>query len=364
MRPAAMNQRAARAAAFHRRASSAPSRHSFGVACRARAEAEEQSYESSPSSAFQRAMKVALSRGEAAAAQRTRRGTVKNASRETPRSSPSGTASPSSSSASQNPRQQKVRGPFGGEKRSAKLALSRLRSEGGGLSLFQARKKAAKVKFQVQYRTEVGETLKVVGSSAELGAWDVASAPALKWQSDDGIWSCDLSLPCGQIYEYKYVICNDNGVALQWQQGNNALLAVGIRDALAAGSAGGEVCIEVLDRWSGPEGSAVVIKKGDQVVQETTREHRLNSWIKDVEDQLEQGSVQVKELQLELASAKQELMATRQEVVQAKEESQQMKEMAMQSNEKYLLALKEKEKALRQKELVLRQLQLDRFAKE
>ena len=360
-----MNQRAART--FHRRAHrSAPSRpgHSFlGVACRARAEAEEQSSESSPSSAFQRAMKVALSRGEAAAAQRTRRGTMKNASRETPRSSPSGTASPSSS-ASQNPRQRKVRGPFGGEKRSARLALSRLKTEGGGLSLFQARKKTAKVKFQVQYRTEVGETLKVVGSSSELGAWDVASAPTLKWQSNDGIWSCDLSLPCGQIYEYKYVICNDNGVALQWQQGNNALLAVGIRDALAAGSGGGEVCIEVLDRWGGPEGSAVVVKKGDQVVQETTREHRLNSWIKDVEDQLEQGSVQVKELQLELASAKQELMATRQEVVQAKEESQQMKEMAMQSNEKYLLALKEKEKALRQKELVLRQLQLDRFAKE
>ena len=41
---------------------------------------------------------------------------------------------------------------------------------------------------------------------------------------------------------------------------------------------------------------------------------------------MEQGSVQVKELQLELASAKQELMSTRQEVVQAREESQKMKE--------------------------------------
>ena len=126
-------------------------------------------------------------------------------------------------------------------------------------------------------------------------------------------------------------------------------------------SGGGQISLEVLDRWSGPEGSSVVIKKGGQVVQETTREHRLTAWIKDVEDQLEQGAVQVKELQLELASAKQELMSTRQEVVQAREESMKMKEMAMQSNDKYLLALKEKEKALRQKELVLRQLQLDRF---
>ena len=337
-------------------------RDGCSVLRRARAEAEEG--QQGPSSAFQRAMKVALSRGEGGAAS-------KPPQRDT--ASRSGGAS---SSARQHQQRQQPGGrrrggggapklPATSERRSAKLALSRLRSEGGGLSLFQARKKAAKVKFQVQYRTEMGESLRVVGSSPELGAWDINKAPRLKWQSDEGLWACDVSLPCGQIYEYKYVVCNgDTGAALQWQQGNNALLAVGIRDALAAQSAGDKFCLEVLDRWSGPEGSTVVIKKGDQIVQETTREHRLTSWIKDVEDQLEQGSVQVKELQLELASAKQELMSTRQEVVQAREESQKMKELALQSNEKYLTALKEKEKALRQKELVLRQLQLDRFDKE
>ncbi len=91
-------------------------------------------------------------------------------------------------------------------------------------------------------------------------------------------------------------MCNEQGVPLLWQQGNNALLAVGIRDALAQQSSGGEMCLEVLDRWSGPEGSSVLIKKGDQVVSETTREHRLTSWIQDVEDQLEQGAVQVSTL--------------------------------------------------------------------
>ncbi|QDZ20280.1 starch-binding protein [Chloropicon primus] len=319
--------------------------------CKARAEAEEQEGNEGPASAFQRAMKVAMSRGEA---------NNRNGSVGTGRSSE---ASSSASRRRQAPSLPKAMGGGGHERKrsSAKMALSRLRSEGGGLSLFQARKKSAKVKFQVQYRTEMGQTVRVVGSSPELGAWDVAKAPQLKWQSSDGLWACDVSLPCGQIYEYKYVVCNGDGVALQWQQGNNALLAVGIRDALAIASSGGEVSLEVLDRWSGPEGSTVLIKKGDQVVKETTREHRLTSWIRDVEDQLEQGSVQVKELQLELASAKQELMQTRQEVVQAKEESQKLKEIALQSNEKYLVALKEKEKALRQKELVLRQLQLDRF---
>jgi hypothetical protein len=229
------------------------------------------------------------------------------------------------------------------------------------LSLFQARKKLAKVKFQIRYKTEMGTSVRLVGSSPELGAWDISLAPKLTWV-EDGLWSCEVRLPCGQIYEYKYVLCTDNGCALQWQPGNNALLAVGIRDALAMDNrSGGEMVLEVLDRWSGPEGSSVVVKKGDQVMQETTREHRLTAWINDVEDQLEHGAVQVKELQLELASAKQELMSTRQEVLEAREESMRMKELAMKSNDKYLLALKEKEKALRQKELVLRQLQLDRF---
>ena len=132
--------------------------------------------------------------------------------------------------------QSAAKGKGKGERRSAKLALSRLRSEGGGLSLFQARKRSANVTFQVRYKTELGEQLRVVGSSPELGAWDIAKAPQLKYKTDgdmDGIWVCDVKLPCGQIYEYKYVVCNDQGVPLQWQQGNNALLAVGIRDAIA-----------------------------------------------------------------------------------------------------------------------------------
>mmetsp|Transcript_36434 Transcript_36434/g.79002 ORF Transcript_36434/g.79002 Transcript_36434/m.79002 type:complete len:380 (+) Transcript_36434:92-1231(+) len=329
--------------------------HGASLACRARAEAEETD---NSSSIFQRAMKVA----------RSRSGVEPQSSSSPAGSTHNGTSTSEGGRGQSNGTsflQRKASNGGGARQQSsAKTALSRLRSEGGGLSLFQARKKLAKVKFQVRYKTQLGQHVRVVGSTPELGAWDVAKAPQLKYSvidHVDGIWSCDVRLPCGQIYEYKYVMCNDQGVPLQWQQGNNALLAVGIRDALAQQSSGGEMCLEVLDRWSGPEGSTVIIKKGDQVVSETTREHRLTSWIRDVEDQLEQGAVQVKELQLELASAKQELMSTRQEAIAAKEESQRMKEMALQSNDKYLLALKEKEKALRQKELVLRQLQLERF---
>ena len=223
---------------------------------------------------FQRAMRVARSRGGEEAERAA---------------STSGPARAARTRASRQAR----RAGAPPEKRSANVALSRLRSEGGGLSLFQARKKLAKVKFQIRYKTELGTCVRLVGSSPELGAWDIALAPQLKWQ-EDGLWACEVNLPCGQIYEYKYVLCTESGCALQWQQGNNALLAVGIRDALAMNNrAGGEMVLEVLDRWSGPEGSSVVVKKGDQVMQETTREHRLTNWIRDVEDQLEQGAVQV-----------------------------------------------------------------------
>ena len=261
--------------------------------CYARAEAEEEST-GNVSSMFQRAMKVARSRGSEEYSKRNENGNNRGGFR--------GEQTSTSSRSSRKPARRPPAERRDGGGSSAKLALSRLRSEGGGLSLFQARKRSAKVKFQVRYKTELGEQVRVVGSSPELGAWDIAKAPQLKWQAGerDGIWACDVSLPCGQIYEYKYVLCNEHGVALQWQQGNNALLAVGIRDALAMNNtAGGEMVLEVLDRWSGPEGSSVIVKKGDQVMQETTREHRLTSWIKDVEDQLEQGAVQVKELQLE-----------------------------------------------------------------
>ena len=226
----------------------------------------------------------------------------------------------------------------------AEVAKARLMSEGGGLSM--ARRRMCAVTFMLRFGTEIGENVRIVGSHARLGGWDVASAPALRWAGDD-TWEVTIDLPCGSIYEYKYVVCSESGAVLRWQTGNNALLAVRAQEPDA---------LTVRDAWGGV-GSSIARSDGE----ETSREAALNAWVADVEGMLEEGMVQVRELKLELAAAKQELVATRQEALELRHESEQAKAMAVQANDKYMLSLKEKEKALRQKELLLRQIQLERF---
>eukprot|EP00882_Tetradesmus_deserticola_P010154 GHRQ01010729.1.p2 GENE.GHRQ01010729.1~~GHRQ01010729.1.p2 ORF type:complete len:127 (+),score=49.62 GHRQ01010729.1:259-639(+) len=49
------------------------------------------------------------------------------------------------------------------------------------------------VKITVRYHTDFGDSMKVIGGSSELGAWDAAAAPLMVW-GDGDIWS--LVLPC------------------------------------------------------------------------------------------------------------------------------------------------------------------------
>lgn len=51
-----------------------------------------------------------------------------------------------------------------------------------------------------------GETLKVVGSSGSLGAWDAAAAPEMRW-ADGHIWALDLDLPEMQALSTKLCTC-------------------------------------------------------------------------------------------------------------------------------------------------------------
>jgi hypothetical protein len=57
------------------------------------------------------------------------------------------------------------------------------------------------VKITVRYHTDFGDCMKVIGSSAELGAWDAAAAPLMVWGEDD-IWSLVLPFSAGE-HEFK-----------------------------------------------------------------------------------------------------------------------------------------------------------------
>ena len=68
-----------------------------------------------------------------------------------------------------------------------------------------------RVTFQVNgYGTSLGERLVVVGSSPELGEWDVARAPVLRYVNQN-LWEGDVDFTAsvGGIVRYRYAMLSD-----------------------------------------------------------------------------------------------------------------------------------------------------------
>ncbi|XOV94642.1 MAG: 4-alpha-glucanotransferase [Bacteroidota bacterium] len=60
----------------------------------------------------------------------------------------------------------------------------------------------------------------ILGSSEELGSWDPDRLFLLAANSFP-IWSINLHLPVSKSFEYKYVLCDENGKLIQWEFGEN-----------------------------------------------------------------------------------------------------------------------------------------------
>ncbi|KAI0133015.1 starch binding domain-containing protein [Xylariales sp. AK1849] len=79
------------------------------------------------------------------------------------------------------------------------------------------------VTFNEVVTTTYGQTVKIVGSTSQLGNWDSSSAPAMsasQYTSANPLWSYTLSLPAGTSFEYKYVIVASSG-AVTWESDPN-----------------------------------------------------------------------------------------------------------------------------------------------
>ncbi|KAL2259485.1 hypothetical protein VTK26DRAFT_6826 [Humicola hyalothermophila] len=85
------------------------------------------------------------------------------------------------------------------------------------------------VTFAVRAATQWGETVKVVGSAPELGAWDVGKAVALSAAAyagdDDPLWSITVPMRAGVEVEYKFVRVGSDGSA-QWESDPNRQFTV------------------------------------------------------------------------------------------------------------------------------------------
>ena len=99
------------------------------------------------------------------------------------------------------------------------------------------------VNFRVTYRCAFGEALAVVGSSADLGVWDVKAAPRLTWSAGD-VWTVTKNFRHQKIpVAYKYVVVqhgNSDSPVLRWEAGDNHVVRL---------SGGGVTQLNLFDQW-------------------------------------------------------------------------------------------------------------------
>jgi hypothetical protein len=128
---------------------------------------------------------------------------------------------------------------------------------------------ACKATFIVERGTQFGESLSLVGSLSQLGAWDAASAVAMDasgYTTDNPVWSATLTLPL-ESAQYKYILTS--GGTTTWESDPNRDF-----DADACASDGGSRTMR--DTWqSAPRPSPTqeglasdcsdfyMVKKGD-----------------------------------------------------------------------------------------------------
>lgn len=88
------------------------------------------------------------------------------------------------------------------------------------------------INFQIQYKTDFGQVLKVVGAGDIFGEWTPKDAPVLEWGEDD-VWSATLNLPPGS-YEFKFVVAAADSAI--WEGGPNRTVAVPSPSTTGGGS--------------------------------------------------------------------------------------------------------------------------------
>jgi hypothetical protein len=100
----------------------------------------------------------------------------------------------------------------------------------------------------------VGQTFKLVGNAAALGAWNHRAAPSFTW-SDDHIWQLSVKLPTEELAEFKIVQAPEDdgdGEWCIWQEGENTIV-----DPVALGLQA-DGAIEVGCTWAGEARAHVI----------------------------------------------------------------------------------------------------------
>lgn len=104
--------------------------------------------------------------------------------------------------------------PVAGDSRDAQAAAAPAVPEGRVM-----------VRFSMQYATSLGQVVKLVGGSDEMGQWKVGNALKLQW-TPGNVWVGSAPLLAGQRYEFKAMMLNKNTGEQKWEDGGNRCLQV------------------------------------------------------------------------------------------------------------------------------------------
>ena len=80
------------------------------------------------------------------------------------------------------------------------------------------------IKLSIQYETEIGECLAVIGNIDQLGNWDDSNKRLMKWTEGHN-WITEDLVTDKPFFLYKYVICRGAEI-VRWEKGANRIADV------------------------------------------------------------------------------------------------------------------------------------------
>jgi alpha-amylase len=80
------------------------------------------------------------------------------------------------------------------------------------------------VTFSINYKTEYGQSVSLVGDHPKLGSWKDLSVGCMTWH-EGNVWKLIVTgLDPNSHFQYKYVIIDTNKkTAIRWEEGRNRI---------------------------------------------------------------------------------------------------------------------------------------------
>ena len=160
-----------------------------------------------------------------------------------------------------------------------------------------------KCKFQMRRQMAFGEELRLIGSHASMGAWDMTKSLTLTWGEGDVWTSDDVELPVDGVFIYKYAVvpAGQPVTVTEWQQGNNQVLTLSPDDLPR---------LWVTDNWSGNPDMATVFREGGE---SSSKESRLINRVKVADERVKVTEIENKALKGDLQHMTMQVNALREE---------------------------------------------------